>query len=117
MQASQAVTNAGVRGVSRELLETVVQRLVDGLHPERIILFGSHVWGEPDRDSDLDLPVIVAESDLSPPRRATEARRCLRGLPSAFDILVRTRDEVTRWSEVNESLLSRIVRQGVALYG
>ena len=117
MQASQAVSTGGIRGVRRELLETVVQRLVEGLHPERIILFGSHAWGEPDADSDIDLLVIVPESDLSPPRRATQARRCLRGLPSAFDILVRTRDEVTRWEAVNESLLSMIVRKGVALYG
>ena len=117
MRPNEAGSAAGIRGVSRELLEAVVQRLVEGLHPERIILFGSHVWGEPDVDSDIDLPVIVPASDLSPPRRAPEARRCLRGLPSAFDILVRTHDEVTRWRGVNESLLSRIVRKGVALYG
>jgi hypothetical protein len=29
--------------LSPELLQEIVQRLVDEFHPERIILFGSHV--------------------------------------------------------------------------
>jgi predicted nucleotidyltransferase len=47
------------------------KRLVQALHPERIILFGSHVWGTPGPDSDLDLLVIVGASDLPPHKRAS----------------------------------------------
>ena len=32
--------------------------------PDKIILFGSYVWGNPSDDSDLDLLVIVPESEL-----------------------------------------------------
>ncbi len=31
-----------MKQVPPELLETIVQRLVDGLKPERVVLFGSH---------------------------------------------------------------------------
>lgn len=33
-----------------ELLEDIVQRLVQGLQPEKVILFGSHAYGVPNED-------------------------------------------------------------------
>jgi predicted nucleotidyltransferase len=45
-----------------DLLEKVVDRLVRGLSPERIYLFGSHAYGEPGSDSDLF--VVISSSDL-----------------------------------------------------
>lgn len=46
----------------QERLDMIVQRLVEGLHPEQIMLFGSHAYGEATPASDLDLMVIVPES-------------------------------------------------------
>ncbi len=61
--------------------DQAVQRLnsllVQGFRPETIFLFGSHVWGNPHSDSDLDLLIIVPKSDLSPAKRASTAYRCL----------------------------------------
>jgi len=48
--------------LSPELLKEIVQRLVDEFHPERIILFGSHVWGTPSQDSDIDLLISIQRS-------------------------------------------------------
>ena len=50
-----------MKEVSPLLLQEVTHRLVDEFQPEQIILFGSHAWGEPDRDSDLDLSGTRAE--------------------------------------------------------
>ncbi len=61
--------------VSPLLLQEITHRLVDEFQPEQIILFGSHAWGKPDKDSDLDLLVIVSQSDLPPTRRAMHAHR------------------------------------------
>ena len=44
------------------LLAEMTRRLVAEFHPERIILFGSHAWGKPTDDSDVDLFVIVPET-------------------------------------------------------
>lgn len=44
-------------------LDEITARLVAEFDPEAVYLFGSYVWGEPDEDSDLDLLVVVAESD------------------------------------------------------
>ena len=102
--------------ISVPLLQEITHRLVDEFRPEEIILFGSHAWGEPNEDSDLDLLVIVSHSDLSPARRAMRAHRCLQGLNVSKDILVRTRAEVERFRHVQASLERQIFERGTVLY-
>jgi predicted nucleotidyltransferase len=98
------------------LLEEITRRLVDEFQPERIILFGSHAWGEPTESSDLDLLVIVPESEAGPADRATRAYRCLRGIMAPTDILVKTRMEVERYRPVRASLERAILERGKLLY-
>ena len=102
--------------ITPSLLNEITRRLVDEYQPEEIILFGSHAWGTPDRDSDLDLLVIVTESDLSPARRAVRAHRRLQGMNVSKDILVRTRSEVERYRHVRASLEHQILNKGSVLY-
>lgn len=56
------------------LREEVVRRLVDEFHPESICLFGSHAWGKPNKASDLDLLLIIAQSNEKPIQRAVRAQ-------------------------------------------
>jgi predicted nucleotidyltransferase len=106
-----------MKSISKELLEEMTRRLVAELQPEQIILFGSHAWGKPDEDSDVDLLVIVPWSNDKPTRRAMRAYRCLRGLMVPADILVKTRSEVERFQRVHASLESEILERGKVLYG
>nr|VFJ97093.1 MAG: Predicted nucleotidyltransferase [Candidatus Kentron sp. LFY] len=96
--------------------EEIIRRLVEGLAPERIILFGSRAWGEPAPDSDMDLLVIVSHSDLTAHQRSVQALHCLRGLRMAVDILVKTRDEFEFFRQVPASLEHKIATQGRILY-
>ena len=98
-------------------LKEITHRLVEELKPEKIILFGSYAWGTPNEDSDLDLLVIISQSDESPTRRATKAYRCLRGLPMPKDILVYTREEVEKSRKVHASLISQVLEEGKVIYG
>ena len=97
--------------------EEVTRRLVAEMEPDRIILFGSHAWGSPDEDSDLDLLVIVPHSDQPPTLRAVRAHRCLGDIPFPVDVLVKTRAEVERGSQVPASLISEVLERGKVLYG
>ena len=105
-----------MRTVPNELLEEMTRRLVEELRPERIILFGSHAWGLPQDDSDVDLFVIVPESTEPARVRALRARRALRGLNVPKDVMVRTRAEVERARRVHASLESEVLDRGVVLY-
>ena len=100
----------------RELMKTVVKKLVGSLSPERILLFGSHAWGAPDDNSDVDLLVIVANSDLPPYKRARAGYRALRGVRLSKDILVLTEAEFERQATVACSLARRVLEHGKVLY-
>jgi predicted nucleotidyltransferase len=103
--------------ISPTLRAEVVRRLVDEFHPESIYLFGSHAWGKPTADSDLDLLVIVSHSRQKPIQRAVRALRSLRGVKAPVDVLVKTRREFENYSSVKASLEAQISREGKLLYG
>ena len=102
--------------VTLDFLDQVTQKLMAALEPEQIILFGSYAYGEPKEDSDIDLLVIVSDSDEPRYRRARKAHKALRGMGIPKDILVMTRAEVERQSSVCNSLVSQALRQGKVLY-
>jgi len=53
-----------------KLLDQVTEKLVLALKPEKIILFGSYAYGTPTEDSDIDLLVVIANSDEPRYKRA-----------------------------------------------
>ena len=106
-----------MRTLNLNLLETATRRLVAEFNPEQVWLYGSHAWGNPHDDSDVDLLVVVPDSDESPIRRSQRAHRCLRGLRMPKDVLVETRHEVDRVKELKTSLENIILSRGLRLYG
>jgi len=94
----------------------MVSRVAAEFDPEEIILFGSRAWGQADSSSDVDLLVLVSDSDVSPTRRDIRARWCLRGIAVPKDVLVRTREEFSRFEQVRASLEHKIRERGKVLY-
>ena len=101
---------------NKDILEEIKNRLVNEFSPKQIILFGSRAWGNPTKDSDFDLLVIVDESPLKPTRRAIKAHQCLKGLGIAKDVMVRTTEEVKRAKNIPSSMLKKIVESGQVIY-
>ena len=99
------------------LLETVVERLKTEFQPEEIFLFGSHAWGTPHDDSDVDLLVIVPASSERATRRMQRAHHCLGDLNLSKDVFVQTRAEFDRYRNLRASIQHRILAQGRKLYG
>lgn len=98
------------------ILHTMTDRLVAEFDPDKVILFGSHAWGAPGEDSDVDLYVIVPTSNERPLRRARRALACLGGMRIPKDILVRTQLEAEKYRFVHASLESQIFEKGRVLY-
>jgi predicted nucleotidyltransferase len=102
--------------VTAELLQEMTRRLVQEFHPEQVILFGSYAWGTPANDSDVDLMVIVLESDETDQERMVRGYRSLRGLGVPKDVFVKTRAEFDYYRDVRASLQHRIAEKGKVLY-
>jgi uncharacterized protein len=115
-QISTSILSLDRISIDRLILE-IVNRLVEEFNPENIFLFGSHAWGTPNSDSDLDLLVIVSSSDISATKRSSIAYRCLRDIQYPLDILVKTRKEIEKFSQVSFSLEHQILSRGKCLYG
>lgn len=102
--------------VDEQLLQEVTRRLVEQFQPEQIILFGSQAWGTPTADSDLDVLVIVTDSELSEYERTVQGHTSLSGLDMAKDIIIKTRAEFDFFRQVRASLEYKIAHEGQVLY-
>jgi uncharacterized protein len=102
--------------VTSELLQEMARRLVEELDPEEVILFGSHAWGTPNPDSDVDLMVVLPDGEPATAEHELRARRCLRGLDVPKDILVQSRSDIERLRGVWASLECQILQEGKVLY-
>ena len=108
-------TENQVSTINSTHLEEIVTRLVEILTPEQVILFGSHAYGTPTPDSDIDLLVIVSHSDQPRYRRSRIAYAALRGILTPVDVIVMTREEVEKTVGVVNSLAHQALRQGKVL--
>ncbi len=106
-----------MKKLNANILKDMTNRLVKEFKPDKIILFGSHAWGNPTQDSDLDMMVVVSDSDERPAKRAQRAYRCLRGINVPKDILVKTSKEINKFLKVKASLEAEIMERGKILYG
>ena len=105
-----------MRTIDQELLDETVRRIVAALQPEAIYLYGSHAYGQPHQDSDVDLFVVVKDSVLPPHRRAVAAYRALRGLFLPAEVKVATRAEFERQARWRSSIERIVLDKGKVLY-
>ena len=101
--------------LTEELLGEIVRRIVEGAHPERIILFGSHAYGTPRRDSDVDL-IVVKRDVVSKRKESVRIRKLLRGILLPFDIIVVRPEEFEFYKDEPGSVFKEAFRKGVVIY-
>ena len=97
-------------------LQTLVGKIVRGFKPDKVILFGSHAWGQPGTDSDVDL-LVVKQTTLAPHKREQKIRQMLWGSAIPVDLLIYTPAELTQGIKQDRNLfLEDVVKNGVVLY-
>jgi len=106
-----------MKELSTELLDEITKRLAESIHPERIYLFGSHAAGIADQDSDIDLLVVIAETDKSTRDVARKGRASLWGLKTPVDLIVCTESQFKRYSDVKNTVMNEALCEGKLVYG
>ena len=74
-------------GISDELINDIVKRIIAIANPDRILLFGSASKGEMNKDSDIDL-LVLESSPKDTRKERVRLRSTLVGLGYPFDIFV-----------------------------
>ena len=101
---------------SDPVLAEIVRRLVEAYRPERIYLFGSKARGDAGPDSDYDLMVVVPTAVSSGWQQSLQTTAALRGVGTAADVLVWSRDAFEKRLHLKASLPSTVLREGKLLY-
>ena len=89
-------------------------RIAKKFHPRKIILFGSHAYGAPGPDSDVDLLVIMPFEGKSAHQAAEIRFHTNPGF--ALDLLVRTPDKIEERLAIDDFFIREILEKGVVLY-
>jgi len=101
--------------VSGELITEIVARVVEAANPTRVILFGSHARGDADPDSDIELLIIVKETD-SRRELAIKTRTALREVRRPFDIIIAEEGDVKFYGDTPGTVIYPALREGVVIY-
>lgn len=100
----------------QDILTDMVDRLVAEFHPLKVYLFGSHAWGEPSADSDIDLMIVMESFPESPICMTRRAYDVLSSRTVPVDILFDSIDYFTAMASHPSTLEYLIERQGVLLH-
>jgi uncharacterized protein len=97
-------------------LEDIVNTIAAELHPEKIILFGSHARGEATPDSDYDLFVIVPY-DGDRHVLGARARDAVRASHVPLDIIVYPRKQLEGYlADDGSDFLDNVFEEGRIVY-
>ncbi len=101
--------------INKDKISEIVDKIVSGYNPEKIILFGSYAIGNPTENSDLDL-FVIKETDLPRPERAVQVRKTIYGLMIPIDLIVYTPKEVDELKNKKYGFVYEVLNTGKTLY-
>jgi len=114
MGAMRAGGEPGGAG-EEDVVDVLRDAIVRAVHPRRVILFGSRARGDARRESDYDILIVVAAGrDVDEVR--VEARRAMRDVPVAKDVLVVTEPAFEAWALRRSGVIREAMSDGRLLY-
>jgi len=99
--------------VPMRVIRQFARQVAERFKPEKIILFGSHAYGTPHEDSDVDILIVMATRN-----QLDQAFKIHSTLlpPFPLDIIVRTPADMKWRLDEGESFHTEVVTKGKVLY-
>ena len=98
-----------------KVIESLVQKIVEAVHPLKIILFGSYARDKVNPESDIDVLVVMPEG-VHCRRTAQLLYRQIRGLGVPFDILVTTPGALEKHKDNIGLIYRTVLKEGREIY-
>lgn len=104
----------GKLSTNRRLIQSYCDAVAREFHPQKIILFGSHAYGRPGTDSDVDLLVIL-------PFRGNDAAKAMQirsrfDTPFPMDLLVRKPEFINARLGERDMFIEEVMTRGQVMY-
>jgi len=100
--------------ITLQEVKEVARQIVERFHPQKVILFGSYAKGNPTRDSDADL-LVVMETEENPLHVAGLISASI-DHPFPLDIIVKRPSELAASLAENAIFETEVVTKGLTLY-
>lgn len=100
----------------RDWVPGMVEEIVDGFSPRRVILFGSVARGDETEESDIDLMVVFDHLDRARRRELQGRLMAAVTAPVPFDIFVMDAAEFDARKDVNGTIAYWPAREGVVVH-
>jgi predicted nucleotidyltransferase len=100
--------------IPQEAIDEVVAQIAEAFNPQKIILFGSYAFGNPQPESDLDL-LVVMDADDRTRRQSLEIRRHL-GVMFGLDLVVYSEEQLDERIKMGDWFLREILETGKVVY-
>jgi predicted nucleotidyltransferase len=102
---------------TQEKVDRAVRIAIEEANPSRVIVFGSWARGEAKWDSDVDLAVLLPDSEKD---QVGEIRRALRRkldeLPVCIDLIAATESDAGEYRSAVNSIFYRLFKEGQIVY-
>src|SRR3569623_9439 len=105
--------------VTRRQIDRLAAFIAEQFRPARIVLFGSHAYGSPSEQSDVDLLVVTPvtrESVLKTAGLMYVAIDEAKVAPFPFDLIVRTPAQLRQRVALGGQFIHEILEKGQVLY-
>ncbi|MEK7249291.1 MAG: nucleotidyltransferase domain-containing protein [Bacteroidota bacterium] len=97
-------------------IEAVAKKIAERFSVEKILLFGSYAYGEPEEGSDVDLLIIMDHDKESNRKQMFEIARMLSPRPFPIDLVVRTPRDIDTRIPQGDWFLKDAYEKGKVLY-
>ncbi|MCY7409694.1 MAG: nucleotidyltransferase domain-containing protein [Chitinophagales bacterium] len=101
--------------LTQSQIQNIVDTIVKGYKPEKVILFGSYANGNASKEIDLDF-VIIKKTDTRFIERAREIHGLFHPYPWAMDIFVFTPKEFKKRKKIYGTLEYIVDKEGKTVY-
>lgn len=102
-------------GISEDLLQEIIRRIVEVAQPEKIIMFGSAARGQMGPHSDVDL-LVIKGGTFDRSRLVGDIYMNLHGIGQAVDVIVVTPEQVERYRNTHCLVIAPALREGKEVY-
>jgi uncharacterized protein len=102
--------------IQRREIRKWCARVAREFRPDKIILFGSYAYGNPSKDSDVDVLIVMrlATGQREVRQAAAIRERVHAGFP--MDVLVHTPEQIARRLARGDGFIADILRRGRLMY-
>ena len=99
-------------------IDLLVNKIIEAMNVNELIIFGSQVYGQPNDNSDIDICILIDDKNIDKRNMLKQIRKTISPVMEyPLDILVYYSEEFYDRASVEASLEYKIKEEGFKAYG